>query len=225
MFLSETEGTGIKLSETEGTGIKLSETEGTGMSFSESEGTDFKTEIRPYKLLKKLFNFSCLLLIGQLAMADVGYIHETKLEGVYEGMIVDNIGNNVLFEGVIENNAFTGFIKQIDEAVDGISESVDDGTGGDSLDSVDDGTGGDGLDSVDDGTGGYATESVDDGTGGVSDSVDDGTGSLISIALTCDSNNNFEVTVESQNSLETMVNFKLTSLYFNGIAQHCNVAD
>jgi hypothetical protein len=224
------------LSETEGTGIKLSETEGTGMSFSESEGTDLKTDKVPSTLMRKLLNISCLLLFGQFAMADVGYIHETKQDGVYEGMIVDNAGNNALFEGVIENNQFTGFITQIDQAVAGLTESVDDGTGGNTTDSVDDGTGGystdsvdDGTgggyttDSVDDGTGGYTTDSVDDGTGGgILDSVDDGTGNLISIQLTCDLNNNFEVSVESGNSLAAMVNFDLTSLYFNGVAISCN---
>ncbi|MCB1583488.1 MAG: hypothetical protein KDI92_10530 [Xanthomonadales bacterium] len=204
-------------SETEGTGIKSSETEGTGMTFSESEGTDIATDKVSGKFFKNILKYSWLLIIGQIAVAEVGYIHETKNDGIYEGMIVDNVGNNVLFEGIIENNELTGFITKIEKV--GLTDSVDDGTGG-ATDSVDDGTGG-ATDSVDDGTGG-ATDSVDDGTGGALDSVDDGTGKLLSIQLACDLNNHFEVSVENESSDATMINFVLTSLYFNGSALTCS---
>ncbi|MEZ5470469.1 MAG: hypothetical protein R3E90_01690 [Marinicella sp.] len=193
-------------SETEGTGIKSSETEGTGMTFSESEGTDIATDKVSGKFFKNILKYSWLLIIGQIAVAEVGYIHETKNDGIYEGMIVDNVGNNVLFEGIIENNELTGFITKIEKV--GLTDSVDDGTGG-ATDSVDDGTGG-------------ATDSVDDGTGGALDSVDDGTGKLLSIQLACDLNNHFEVSVENESSDATMINFVLTSLYFNGSALSCS---
>ena len=182
-------------SETEGTGIKSSETEGTGMTFSESEGTDIATDKVSGKFFKNILKYSWLLIIGQIAVAEVGYIHETKNDGIYEGMIVDNVGNNVLFEGIIENNELTGFITKIEKV--GLTDSVDDGTGG-------------------------ATDSVDDGTGGALDSVDDGTGKLLSIQLACDLNNHFEVSVENESSDATMINFVLTSLYFNGSALTCS---
>lgn len=196
------------LSETEGTGIKLSETEGTGMCFSESEGTDLKAVPVMGKFFKSMQVFCCLMLFGQIAAAEIGYIHETKEDGVYEGLIVDNAGNNVLFEGIIENDQLSGFITEVQTVVGSVTDSVDDGTGGI-------------LDSVDDGTGGIA-DSVDDGTGGILDSIDDGTGKLLTIQMSCGLNNNFEVSVENDNSDGVLINFELTSLYFNGAALGCS---
>ena len=155
------------------------------MKFSETEGTDISNKSKLQYIFVAVFLFS----IFQSATAsdlhmfsnDVGVVVVTSLDGQ----------ENLFFNGLLENGLL--------EAIQTISKSNSDGTGG------------------------SGTESNSDGTGGI-ESNSDGTGSpnlSLTVVLDCDSNGLYQANglIESESKTETA---QFQNVYLDGMLIECN---